>query len=139
MIYALFGILLTFAEPKIVGTWQLVQFERQNDQGQWEPRCFGPTGIITYTAAGYMAVGINCMKAEGSTEPTSDPDLVIFYTGKYELAKNSVTHHVQNSATRDFFGKDLVREFKFEGTDRIHLSGKGRSGKNVRLVWQRAN
>ncbi|MFN7686060.1 MAG: lipocalin-like domain-containing protein [Oligoflexia bacterium] len=122
----------------VVGTWRLISMERQNDVGQWKPRCHSPTGLITYTAQGFMAVGINCMQSEGSKEPSSDLQDMIFYTGKYTLDNEKITHHVMNSVGLDFFEKDLVRDIKFNPDGKISLSGKGKNGKMVRLLWESA-
>lgn len=77
------------------------------------------------------------MKSENSQEPTQDPHDMIFYTGRYEMNPSEVVHHIMNSAGADFFGKDLRRTFKFEGDDKLLLSGRGKNGKTVRMLWER--
>lgn len=122
------------AASSIVGTWELVSMQKQDEQSQWRSRCHVPTGLLTYTAQGYMAVGINCMKKDSGVP---DFDDTIFYTGTYSQHAQRVTHHIRNAANPEFFGKDLQRSFVLETPDRLIINGKGKSGAAVRLIWKR--
>ncbi len=122
----------------LVGTWSLVSMEKQEANGQWVARCPSPNGLITYTNQGYMAVGINCMKAEGSNEPSSEIKDGIFYTGTYVFKGNLLSHQVLNSSDPIFYQKELSREVQFNRDGSITLVGKGKTGMLVRLVWKRA-
>ena len=58
------------------------------------------------------------------------------YYGRYtlDLSAQTVTHHVEGSSSVPFVGSDQVREFVFEGPDRLVLSPAGSS---QLLVWLR--
>jgi hypothetical protein len=96
-------------------------------------------GLITYTDQGYMAVGINCMLAEGSAEPSMDIKDTVFYTGTYQVIGEKVIHQIQNSSSPVFYGKNFARSFKFSGKKRVELIGKGINGKLVKLVWEKVS
>ncbi len=121
----------------IVGTWKLIAMDKQNEVGKWQPRCISPTGLITYTSQGYMAVGINCMMLTESKNIIPDPHDIIFYTGTYSIKNNMIIHHVKNSVNPEFYGINVERRFMFETQDKIILSGKGKNGQIVRMEWER--
>lgn len=81
-------LILNFTYPayafNLVGAWQLVSIERQNAQGQWQPDCHHPTGMIIYTASGDMATGLNCIKIQHNA-PSFDPADTAFYVGTYHV------------------------------------------------------
>ena len=120
----------------IVGTWKLGKMFKQDEAGNWVDRCPSPSGLITYTKQGYMAVGINCMVTEQSDTPSSEMKDTIFYTGTYQVSGNIVTHHVQNSSDPIFYKKDLSRTIKFLDSDTITLTGAGKASQ-VQLIWTR--
>jgi hypothetical protein len=60
-------------------------------------------------ANGYMAVGINCRKAEND-EIIPDPKDMVFYTGTFSVRRpNTVIHHVENSSEISRIGQNLER------------------------------
>ncbi|MDB5037223.1 MAG: hypothetical protein JWQ35_751 [Bacteriovoracaceae bacterium] len=123
------------SQKDMIGSWELLTYEKQDDKGNWKPRCSSPDGMITYTRESTMAVGINCMKAGSSSERSDDPDEMVFYSGQYSTKENKVIHHVLNSSKLDWIGKDLEREVSRNG-NKITLTGKGKAG-IVRLSWQK--
>ena len=122
---------MAYAEPapSVVGTWKLISMERQ--------QCLSPNGFLIYSAEGYMSVGINCMKMGDDNKLTLDPGKAIFYAGTYVLHDHTMTHHIINANTAEFFGKDIDRAFAFETGNKIVFSGKTPSGEVSRLVWER--
>lgn len=116
----------------LVGTWKLVSYYMIKD-GQEVERCKDPFGIITYSANGYMGVGINC-KTEGNADP--DPKNQVFYAGRYSVKKpQTVVHHVENSSDVSRIGKDLERVAELKGSE-VTLSGMGVTGP-VKLKWRK--
>ena len=123
-----------FGRKDLVGTWELISYVLTED-GTERPWCKSPFGIISYGANGYMAVGINCRKAEND-EITPDPKDMVFYAGKFSIrSPNTVIHHVENSSEISRIGQDLERTVDMKG-DLITLSGMGVKGP-VRLVWKK--
>jgi len=114
-----------------------------------EPLGQHPFGRIVYTADGQM---IGILAHERRPKPkgpiaTDGEALELYrtfvsYTGRYELAGDTVTHHVDISWNEVWTGTDLVRRLKLDG-ERLTLStlsGTGstdsRQGVSV-LVWER--
>ena len=121
----------------LVGTWKLISIEKQDKTNTWEPDCHSPTGLLTYTASGYMAAGINCMKSTNSNEPSFNMQDMTFYIGKYTMNGNEVIHHVQNASDRNYYGKNLVRKLQVINKNQLVLIVKGKNENLVRLKWLR--
>lgn len=121
----------------LVGTWKLLDIEHQTATGQWEPDCVAPQGLLTYTASGYMAVGINCMQNKTSHQPSYRPQDLTFYTGTYRLKGNHITHIVQNSSSPAFYGKHLERTLQCLNADEMVLNAIEPNGQKVKLQWRK--
>ncbi len=133
-------LILSFTYPayafNLVGTWQLVSIERQNAQGQWQPDCHKPTGMIIYTASGDMATGLNCIKIQHNA-PSFDPADTAFYVGTYTRQDNLILHFVQNSSSPLYYGTTQARELEVINTNTMYLRIKSKTGEWVRLKWRR--
>ena len=125
------------AAPSVVGTWKLIAMERQPAQEKAQPYCLAPTGLLTYTSQGYMSVSINCMKADKDDKLIPDPSRTIFYAGTYHAHKHTMSHHIMNANTLEFFGKNIDRNFEFKTENKIVFSGKTPNGDISRLTWER--
>ncbi len=123
--------------PSVVGTWKLITMERQPMQGKVQSYCLAPTGLLTYTSQGYMSVSINCMKQDNNDKLIPDPSKAIFYAGTYVAHEHTMSHHIMNANTLEFFGKDIDRVFEFKAENKIAFSGKTPSGDISRLTWER--
>jgi hypothetical protein len=137
---------------KLVGTWKLVSAAGTTSTGEQAEAPYGPSpvGFLTYTADGRvtalisyagrksLSVGVG---AQGSMEEQAEAfKTFLAYAGRYALAGDTVTHHVEISSIQNYVGKDLVRSVKFQD-DRIILvtpptmvNGKIQT---VELIWQR--
>lgn len=142
---ALNQYILTLIKPtphastfNLIGTWKLLSTEEQDQNGTWQPQCHTPTGILIYAASGYMAVAVNCMRAENSKTPSFTPQDMTFYAGQYSLQQDKVIHFVQNSSDPAYYGKALVRKIKILDTNKIILIVNG-TKHLVQLTWQRIN
>ena len=124
----------------VVGSWRLESWTQANGN----PRCSAEdgdaTGQIIYSADGHMSAQLGCQDMEvGDPSSPAGRGAISMrhfsYYGGYTVdpAAKTVTHHVLGSSSVAFVGSDQVRQFVFEGPDRLVLSPDGRS----RLVWLR--
>lgn len=121
----------------LVGTWKLISIEKKLPNNTWVPDCFSPTGLITYTPQGYMAVGLNCMEKDKIKKPNFTPNDMAFYTGKYIFETDKVTHIVRNASDPVYYGKRLERAVKIIDDNAIVLVAREPDGRIVRLRWDR--
>lgn len=135
----------------LVGTWRLVSFDVQNNDGV-VTHPFGPEplGFITYTVDGYMAVqfGRRARPTLASDDwwaaPPAEIALVaqeyFAYCGTYELHEGEVVHHVEVSLMPNLVGKEQVRRVAIHG-DTLTLSTPptpvGGQLQVASLVWHR--
>jgi hypothetical protein len=128
----------------VVGSWHLESWTLANGN----PRCSeeegGATGIIAYTSDGHMSAQLGCAGLDvsdlGSLSPQAAAGQLsrrhFSYYGRYtvDMSAKTVTHHVEGSSSVPFVGSDQVRNFVFEGPDRLVLSPEGST---QRLTWLR--
>ncbi len=131
------------SQAELVGSWRL---ESWTNGGV--PRCGeeegSPSGQITYSADGHMSAQLGCaeLSLDGYAELTAEQAVARWrrrhfsYYGTYtvDAAAQTVTHHVLGSVAPQWVGTDRVRNFVFEGSDRIVLTPVESAG---RLVWVR--
>jgi hypothetical protein len=135
----------------LTGSWTLVEYT-STDQDGVVTRPFGTNlhGLLVYTPEGYMSVQI--MKSirpnfalndlfSGTTEERAAATAsYIAYAGRYTLAAEQVTHHVELSLFPNWVGDDQVRYWTVEGeyltlrTPPMRTGGKDHVG---RLKWRR--
>lgn len=121
----------------LVGTYKLISVESQTNNGNWVSDCPSPTGLLTYTKDGYMAVGLNCMKSENSKEPSMERKNMTFYTGKYIFKGKTIIHFAENSSDIDLYKKELTREVTVINDHEIMLLATTKSGQHIRLIWEK--
>lgn len=117
---------------RFLGSWELVQWTAMNQQGETTyPYGEDAEGQITYTADGRMSAHLMRPPAD----PADAPAQHLAYWGTFSLqaAAGTVTHHVIGADGSNWIGSDQVRQFRFEGQDRLVLS----LGQQ-HLTWQRA-
>ena len=105
---------------KVVGTWKLVSFVNEFQDGS-EPRgAYGnrPTGYIIFTPDGRMMAVV---EAEGRKPPENDEQraaafrTIIAYTGMYRLQGDKFTTKVDVSWNPAWVGTEQVRDYRLEG------------------------
>lgn len=122
----------TVSVERFLGSWELVQWTATNQQGETTyPYGEDAEGQITYTADGRMSAHLMRPPAD----PADTPPQHLAYWGTFSLqaAAGTVTHHVIGADRSSWIGSDQVRQFRFEGQDRLVLS----LGQQ-HLTWQRA-
>jgi hypothetical protein len=136
----------------LVGTWRLVAYIFAPDAGdEFHPYGEKPTGLITYTADGFMHVAI--MNSSRSTYEANDfqggcveqqaaaARSYLTYSGRYEVLSDRVLHIVEISLLPNRSGITIERYVDLNG-DRLTLttppmSLDGSTGTG-RIIWQRA-
>lgn len=129
----------------IIGAWHLVDTYILNPDGTHTlTQGPEPTGIVLYTADGYM----NAITRWGTREfPASKAnedkarmfDTYLSYAGRWTLDGNTVTHHIEHALDPNTHGLERKRDIEYQG-DRMVYSGLAASdgiSKGI-VVWQRA-
>jgi hypothetical protein len=137
---------------KLVGTWKLVGASATNATGVVNHTPFGPnpTGSLIYTAQGRMAVLVSYSSrkplsgavrfASPATERAEAFATFFAYSGRYSLAGDQVTHHVEVASVPNWVNTDLVRVFTIQGgrlTLRTPSLSVGGTMQTSDLVWER--
>lgn len=117
---------------QFLGSWELVEWVAVNPRGETtHPYGENAQGQITYTADGRMSAHL----MRPPENPSDAPPQHLAYWGTFSLQAEAgtVTHHVIGADARNWIGSDQVRQFRFEGPDRLILS----LGQQ-HLTWRRA-
>ena len=140
-----------FKIERFVGTWKLVTFETQGEDGEVSyPFSNDALGYIMYNIDGYMSVAIlpkrrrkfNTQDIIGGTseEKAAVAESFISYFGRYDIKDNKVIHHIELSFFPNWIGVDQERYYRFE-ENKLILNAKPMliNGKNqsVKLIWEK--
>lgn len=140
------------AQDKLVGTWKLVSASSSTETGVTNKSVYGPnpTGLLTFTPDGRMMTVI----AMGERKPLSVADRVtapigeraeafstfIAYAGRYSLAGDKETLHIDVSSLQNWVGTDQTRFVSLQGdqlTVRTPPMPRGGVLQTFELVWER--
>jgi len=136
---------------RLHGTWKLVSAVREEIPSGATTDMFGgkPQGVLNYSPEGRMialiAHGNRKAAAAGRATPAEAEALyrsMLSYGGRYSVADDVVTHHVDISWNEKFTGGEQQRHFKLDG-NRLTLSTPQSpdpiDGKMSvrRLVWEK--
>src|SRR5262245_413511 len=136
-------------KARIAGTWKLVSVVYEDQETGERTHVYGehPVGCQIATPEGrWIAV----MTAEGREPPLTDSEraralrTMVAYTGQYRVEDGKIIVRVEAAWQEAWVGTDQVRHYRFEGNDRLNLSGPPQShpnmlGKIVRVIvtWDR--
>ena len=134
---------------KFVGSWSLMSWTLTAPDGRIEfPYGEDAVGCIIYTPEGRMAAHLmrrqrDLFSSDNRRESTPEERAAAFldyfsYCGPYTLQPDArtITHHVEACSFPNWVGKDLVRNFRFEG-DSLTLWALLANGSKHTLVWKR--
>jgi hypothetical protein len=149
--------------PPIVGTWRLLSAEDSLPDGSVVGWMGGrPHGLLVYTTSGHVSLQV--MREPRSQLPAGIDSTTLIttapyrtltaeqmrdvylgyyaYTGRYEVnvARDSVTHRIENSLRPPEVGRENSRAFRIEGERLIlssHLQVEGARRHRV-LTWRRS-
>jgi hypothetical protein len=136
---------MNFGRDDMIGAWTLEGTFVEDADGKRTPTWGdNPKGIIIYTADGHMTAitrrGDRTLPASGSSadDKAAAFDTYLNYAGRWSLAGNVVTHHIQHALDPNWVGSDRDRTIDFQG-DRMVFSGLAGDGKtNAIIIWRRA-
>ncbi len=124
----------TLAAKDMVGSWTLVDSRITGKDGniinKFED---GTTGLLIYTADGYMSAAVVFADGQGGSRP-------MFYAGPYELREGQNIHHIEFSSDPDLVGSEQVREARYDGESLTLSSASsivGGPGAHAVMVWKR--
>lgn len=139
-------------EQSLVGTWRLLSFEVQDEDGSvTHPFGRDAVGFITYTADGRMAVQFgradrarlavgDWIAAPAGEIATAARDYFA-YCGTYEVHDGTVVHRIELSLMPNWIGGEQTRLVALDG-DTVTLTTPptpvGGRQQVATLVWQRA-
>ncbi|MCL4794140.1 MAG: lipocalin-like domain-containing protein [Bryobacteraceae bacterium] len=118
-------------QSALIGTWRLVAMESRAADGQIS-RPFGenPTGLLIYSADGFMAVSVMGAGREHFTsgdlrggtpeEKAGAVGSYLSYSGSYDVLPDRVVHHVEVSLLPNWCGTRQERFFELHD-DRLVL------------------
>jgi hypothetical protein len=141
--------------PNVVGTWRLVSYDTQTPDGvKTFPLGQDLEGLAIYLPNGRVSIQFMrrdrpLFKSGDAWRGTLEEERAAFegffgYAGRYTLdvARSTVTHHLEIASAPNYVGIDLVRTFSFSG-DRLTLRTPPRTlaGQTSvsTLVWERIN
>jgi hypothetical protein len=139
------------SEHSLVGTWRLVSFAVQDEDGRVEhPFGHAPVGFITYTEDGHMAVQFGRSErprlaagdwvAAALSEVAAAARDYFAYCGTYEYRDGTVVHRIELSLMPNWIGGEQVRQVALDG-DTVTLSTPptpvGGRQQRATLVWRK--
>jgi hypothetical protein len=138
-------------EKKFIGTWKLIDWYLINSAGKKDyPFGQHPKGYLIYLPTGFMSAHLmaeNRQPFADSSVFSATPEEALAalktyasYCGKYSIEKNYVKHHIELVLNPGWVGTTQVREFEFQGDDRLVLRCKlehDGEEKNAELFWQK--
>jgi hypothetical protein len=140
VVFAISALLLTQLaiadeRAKLVGTWRLLSFENEFQDGSPRRAVYGqkPTGYIIFTAEGRMAAII---EGEGRQSPKTDEDraallrTMFAYTGLYRLEGDKWITKIDVSWNPAWNGTDQLRFYKLDG-DRLQVTAMWQPNPNL--------
>ena len=77
------------------------------------------------------------MQSSNSKKPRFDNKDITFYSGKYYITGNTVTHHVLNANSSALYGKNLKRKIKIINNSKMSLIVKSKNNSLIRLNWKK--
>ena len=135
----------------LVGTWKLLSCEHTFDDGsRWLPFGERPSGRLVYAPSGHMMVMLmrRGRKPAGSgqifdakaSERAAAADGFLAYSGRCELDRGRVVHHVDLSLFPNWVGTAQMRTYRLKG-DRVTFEtrrflARGRY-QTAALTWKR--
>lgn len=117
-----------------LGAWALQQWTAILPDGSLtEPYGKTPTGLILYTADGYMSATVR--GSDDASSASGRKNRVLCYAGSYRIGDNCVTHRVTVASVSSFIGKDQLRHSRF-ADNTLALTADASDGKHT-IVWKK--
>ena len=146
---------LAARQDSVVGTWRLISYDTQTPEGvKTFPLGQDVAGLAVYTPNGRVSIQFMrrdrpLFKSGDAWRGTLEEERAAFegffaYAGRYtiDVARSTVTHHLEIASAPNYVGTDLTRTFSFSG-NRLTLRTPqrqlmGQTGWST-LVWERVD
>ena len=116
-----------------LGAWKLKRWSAVLPDGtEALPYGASPTGLILYTADGYMSASI---RGSDDARSATGKGRVLCYSGPYQIGDGFVTHRVMVASASSFIGKDQVRYATFS-QNTLTLRAEASDGRHT-IVWEK--
>ena len=116
---------MTAHAERLVGTWRLDDWARVDADGKRTPPLPGATGLITYTADGFMfatLMGANRAPFAGTDPMGGSPEEThramstgLSYCGRWRMDGDRLIHNVELSMFPNWVGAEMTRNCRFDG------------------------
>ena len=127
---------MTIDRNELIGAWRLRDLVMIDaDGGQSRPFREDSTGLLFYSANGYMSVATNLIDVD------TGEAVFLSYHGPFDLYDDRVVHHIEISSDAALVGRDNVRYPALDG-ETLTLTARpslfGGEGTEGLIVWRRA-
>jgi hypothetical protein len=121
---------------ELIGAWRLHDYVLVDaDGGESRPLREGSTGLLLYTANGYMSAATKLI------DDRTGEAKFMSYHGPFDLYEDHVVHHIEMSSDDGLVGRDNVRYPALDG-DTLTITARpgllGGEGSEAHIVWRRA-
>ena len=116
---------MTAAGQQLIGTWRLADWARVDADGKRTPALPGVTGLINYTADGFMfatLMGPNRAPFAGgdpmggtAEETHRAMSTGLSYCGRWRMEGDRLFHNVELSMFPNWVGAEMTRTTRFDG------------------------
>jgi hypothetical protein len=116
---------MTASAERLVGTWRLADWARVDADGKRTPPLPGATGLITYTADGFMFATLTGPDRApfAGTDPMGGTaeeahramSSGLSYCGRWRMDGDRLVHNVELSMFPNWVGAEMTRTCRFEG------------------------
>jgi len=123
---------------QIIGTWTLLAFDLEDQEGSKRPWGRDAHGVLIYALNGHMSVSINKAIEEepGQNEAENLFDSILFYAGTYSISESAIVHNVTEASNPARIGKSLIRHARLAG-EILELVSPAESFGRAILRWKR--
>ena len=122
---------------EIIGSWALERFDIEEPSKNVRPWGKNATGLLIYTADGYMSVSINRdVENKSDQEAKNIFDSILFYSGTFAAETEIIRHKVTNASSPTRIGKEMIRYATLDG-DRLTLKSPVESFGQAILIWRK--
>jgi hypothetical protein len=134
---------MSLSPHDLVGVWTLEGSFIEAADGRRTPSWGDdPHGVIIYTPDGYMTAitrrgDRRLPTSAGAGDKAAAFDGYLNYAGRWTLAGDTVTHHIEHALDPNLIGTSRNRRIEHQG-DRMVFSGLAGDGRsNAVIVWRR--
>ena len=124
---------------EVMGSWSLVSFEIEDQQGNRRNWGTNSQGLLLYTSSGHMSVSIKKdVEKKSDNEAQNIFDSILFYSGTYAVDGKTIKHKVTQASNPARIGKELIRYAELSNNVLTLESPQESFGKAI-LKWKKVS